>query len=679
MQQHFIRWCSCCLFLFVSICPIYAQLDTVQLHGVVVSAYRTERPEETSIQIEPITIQEIRQSGAFNISDALSKMPGLSQLSTGVAISKPVIHGLYGSRVLVLINGMRFDNQQWQDEHGLGLSEVGIQRVEVIKGPYSVLHGTEAVAGVINIIEEDKPAIGKAESDLGVKLISNTAGGMLQYGYKANYGDHWLRIRVAGETHADYSDGNGTRVLNSRFDGYYLKATYGFQKKNWKSDWNYAGSFNRFGFIFADITDFFEAPDARYSREYPGPHHIVLLNLLNAQNTFYLDHSVLKCDVGLQSNQRMEDEGSGAISLNMHLITGAYTLRWEKKIGTRTDLVFAQLSTLENNTNYGKKRIVPDAWIWESSASAYIKHATDFAVFELGAGGGVRHITSLLTAGVNTPDKDIAPFAFTRPFGNGTAGVSLNKGPWNAKANVSTGVRIANLAELSSNGLHEGVFSYEIGDPDLKNEMNINTDVSITYAGAALHVEGNIFYDHFNNYVYLTPTGEEWFGFPIYRYLQQDADLYGADVSASVTLDPNKHWKLKCAWSGMHATTEDGNYLPFIPADKITPEIRYTPKDKEKLQDMYVFVNCDLVQEQNEIAPEETSTPSYTLLNAGLGCMLQVGEHPVECMLTGNNLLNTAYYDHLSRFKPLGYLNIGTNIIIQCHIYFSKSTKNQIQ
>src|SRR5215467_7419102 len=130
--------------------------DTIPvLQEVVVSGIRTSSVRETSLNIQPLSVEKMRQSGALNVSDALAKLPGISQLTTGPAISKPVIRGLYGNRVLAVLSGLKFDNQQWQDEHGLGLNDVGIDRIEVIRGPASLLYGSEAIGGVLNIIEEE--------------------------------------------------------------------------------------------------------------------------------------------------------------------------------------------------------------------------------------------------------------------------------------------------------------------------------------------------------------------------------------------------------------------------------------------------------------------------------------------------------------------------------------------
>lgn len=665
-------------FHFIS-CFTQNVSDSILLKEVIVSTYRDEEIKQTSINIEAINIQKISGEGAFNLSDALSKTPGISQLSTGVSISKPVIRGLYGNRVLIMFSGLRFDNQQWQDEHGLGLSDIGISKIEIIKGPYSLLYGTEAVAGVINILEEGKPEIYTQQFDVGIKLNSNTLGETLNAGYKLNAGNKWMRFRIAAESQADYSDGNNERILNSRFDGYYLKASVGFKKNNWVSENNFNASLNRFGFIFSDVYEFFDTADKRWSRNFPGPHHIVILNVLSSQNTIHLNNSVLKINVGFQSNQRLEDEGS-SISLNMHLITGEYTAKWSKMINEKNEIVFAQLSSIEKNTNYGKRKIIPDAWMAETGISALFKHYFQHAVLESGAGFGTRYIKTLYTNGVNSEEKEILPFSVFRPYANVLLGMSLNPTEhWNIKLNSATGVRSPNLAELSSNGLHEGIYTYEIGDPNLRNESNLNLNADIEYSGNQFQYSLHGFYNYFLNYIYLSPTDEEWFGFPVYRYLQQNANLYGGEAEISYTISKNLNFET--AYSGMigkkivAGNTSTDEYLPFIPAQKITPSLQYNMSNLKNLKQFYVFINTDFVLTKTFIADKETTTAAYQLLNAGAGCIVQSKYFPIEFSLAGNNLLDEAYYDHLSRLKPLGIMNIGMNITLQCKIIFTKQLK----
>ena len=226
------RYILLCTFVLLRL-AIHAQdLDSsksVVIKEVTVTAYKEESIKETSLNITSLKIDSLTKGGNYNLTDLLAKVPGVTMLSSGVAIAKPVIRGLYGNRVLVLISGLKFDNQQWQEEHGLGLSDIGLSKVELIKGPMSVLYGTEAIGGIINLIEEDKPTIDMRESDFSIKTNTNTLGGLVQGGYKVNYGKKWFRIRAGIENNADYSDGNNTRVLNSRFDAYYLKSSFGFQ------------------------------------------------------------------------------------------------------------------------------------------------------------------------------------------------------------------------------------------------------------------------------------------------------------------------------------------------------------------------------------------------------------------------------------------------------------------
>jgi len=650
--------------------------SVTSLDQVVISAYKDDISRQTGLHIEPLQIKDIEQLGTFNLTDAMAKVPGVSQLTTGIGISKPVIRGLYGNRILVLFSGLRFDNQQWQDEHGLGLSDIGISRVEIIKGPLSILYGTEAVGGVINIIEERAPEKGTAQTDAGLEFHSNTLGGLIQAGTRVNHGKNWYRIRLGAESHADYSDGKGDRVLNSRFNGYYLKGTYGFEKERWHSENHYDFSYNNFGFIFSDISHFLQ-PDARWSRNMSGPHHIVMLNILSSVNDFRLKNSTLKLNAGIQSNYRAEDEGGGALSLVMHLFTGQVSLKWSKLLGNKTMLVLANNASVENNTNYGKRKIVPDAWMAEDALSVYLKHQFNRIVIEYGLGAGFRYIKTLLTNTVNSSEKDIPPFSQTRGYTNGMVGFSyVPFEKWNLKLNLSSGVRAPNLAELSSNGLHEGIYTYEIGDPDMKNEKNLNSDFGIIHTGNIWQLSTSVFYNHFFAYIYLDPTDEEWYGFPVYRFRQHNANIYGLEAVASLTPSRVKGLKISAAYSGLVGKLDNGEYLPWMPAQKLTPEIRYAYREKQKWS-AYAFVNSDFVLKQSLLNPMEKITPAYALLNAGLGFEYKSTKVSYELNIAANNLLNEAYFDHLSRLKNYGILNIGRDLSIHLKIKFNNHLKSQ--
>ncbi|HMT11807.1 MAG TPA: TonB-dependent receptor plug domain-containing protein, partial [Ignavibacteria bacterium] len=154
--------------------------DEIQTEEITVFENGIER----SYPIEKISYKELMRYGSINISEAVSKIPGVWQLSTGTGISKPVIRGLYGNRIGIMVNGIRFDNQQWQDEHGLVMSSDGIDNIEVIKGPRSLLYGPEAIGGVVSITDEHPAPIGKETADLNLKFFDNTLGILGDIGMK---------------------------------------------------------------------------------------------------------------------------------------------------------------------------------------------------------------------------------------------------------------------------------------------------------------------------------------------------------------------------------------------------------------------------------------------------------------------------------------------------------------
>lgn len=653
---------------------IQLKKNPISLDMVVVSAYTKESAQLTSLNIQPLSKEQIDKQGSFNLTDALARVPGVSQFSTGVGISKPVIRGLYGNRILVLFSGLRFDNQQWQDEHGLGLSDLGISKVEIIKGPMSILYGTEAIGGVINILEEGPPQKGTHVFDAGIEAHSNTGGGLVQFGTKYAAKSHWYRLRVGVENHADYTDGNNQRILNSRYNGYYLKSSFGFKRKNWKSTNHYNLAYNNFGFVFSDMIQFM-SPDSRWSRAMSGPHHIVFLNTVSSINEIKLKKSILKINGGFQSNYRAEDEGGGQLSLKMLLLTGQYAAKWQLPLSKRTDLVLANNSSVEKNTNYGGRKLVPDAWMSETAFSGYLKHHRKKAIFEIGLGSGVRHINSLYTPTVNSAEKQIAPFKQNRLFSNGLIGMDyIPNDKWNIKINLSSGVRAPNLSELSSNGLHEGIYTYEIGDPTMKNEQNVNGDLGIYRHGKSFDFSLSGFYNYFIGYIYLDPTNEQWYGFPVYRYRQHNARIYGGEATIAYRPQMIKGLEFSSSYSGLIGQLDNGQYLPYMPAQKFHPEISY--KKQRNNKKIYAFVNADLVMPQNLVNNAEKKTPGYQLINTGIGIDFTKKKAKYSINIAANNLLNQAYYNHMSRLKNFGLLNMGRDISINFKIQLINDNKN---
>lgn len=651
------------LFLLTSYYT-FAQADSSTrnpvLSEVIISGIQDATPKQTSLNLASYKLAELENKTPLNLSDALSNIPGVGQVTTGNAISKPVIRGLYGNRILVLLSGLRFDNQQWQDEHGLGLSQIGIDRVELIRGPASILYGSDAVGGVINIIEH-KPVRYGDRLDINLRGFSNTEGTLTDIGYEHKRKTNWWYLRGGYENHADYSDGNNNRVLNSRNKGYYGKAGLGFTYKNWQQENSYNFSYNQYGFILDHLNQFFDA-DSRWARSLPGPHHIVILNTFSSQNTFRLHSSTLKVNAGVQSNKRKEDEGGGSISLNMHLLSLLENMKWEKQLTDKLLFVTNQQFTYERNTNLGKRILVPDANMYEGNLSGFLRFTLERLYIEAGAGASYKYIQTFSSGRLNNSSSEIQPFNIGRPTATGLIGFSYNPNRHvNLKYNISSGFRAGNLAELSSNGLHEGTYRYEIGDPDLELEQSFNNDISFEISESKWQLGASVYLNKMLNYIYLAPTNDSFVGFQIYRYKQQGAKIYGGELVASYS--PVKTLEFKESFAITRGVLNDGGNLPFVPANKSTTSLIFKKSFTEGIQQVRVEPNVEYYFAQNNPAMFELPTPDYMLVNIYSKATVRINNHDYDIGLACKNLLNKPYTNHLSRIRYYGLLNQGINII----------------
>ncbi|MCB0431428.1 MAG: TonB-dependent receptor [Flavobacteriales bacterium] len=647
---------------------------------VVVYGTQSSKPDETPNNIVTLSATSMRNNGAVTLTEGIAQLPGVNQLSTGTGISKPVIRGLYGNRIQTVLSGMRFDNQQWQDEHGLGLSDIGVDRIEIIKGPASLLYGSEAMGGVLNIIEEKPAPTGSVIGDVSTAVHTNTYGNQTDAGIKGATDHHFWRLRIGEESHADYADGNGKRILNSRFDGYHVKGTYGWRGKRWLIDNSYLFSLSNYGFLMDAFTGNL-TEDGRLSRNFDMPHHTVLMHMLTSRNTFYLKHSTLKVDAGTHLNNRQEQEGGNRISLNMQLNSHSMNLAWIRQLNEHTGINLGNQNLYQTNRNFGSRTIVPDANLAESSFFAYLKHRGKYVCAEGGIRYDLKHITTFETGTINTdfpnnPASDIQPVNKLYTSLNGAAGISLtDRKHLNGKLNLSTGYRAANLAELSSNGLHEGTVRYEIGNTDLKVEQNICFDSYLSYDTEWLTITASAYENHFLHYIYLAPTDDEYIGFRIYRYQQQNATLRGSEASAELHPSPLPWLSVKFHFATVKGRTDLGEQLPFIPASKYGGTLRLTSGRKGKLASAFVQAGINRVAPQHHPAQFETSTDGYMLMEASAGAVFHTPRHDYSVSLAGNNLLNEVYYDHLSRYKEFNIYNMGRNISLRFTMTFNPKQK----
>jgi iron complex outermembrane receptor protein len=642
----------------------------IQGKEVVITGLNFQNYSSLTSNITSLGQNEMRENGSINLSDAMSKLPGVGQLTTGAGISKPVIRGLYGNRIQTVLMGMRFDNQQWQDEHGLGLSDAGVDKIEIIRGPAALIFGSEAMGGVLNIIEEKAAPNNKLSGNASTRFFSNTLGNATEIGFKkANEKLNW-RVRAAYESHGDYQDGKNVRVLNSRWEGYNIKATLGFNKKNFVSQNYMMGSFNQFGFVMEDNQDR-KRLDARYSRTMDGPKHLVGFGVLSSENTFFRGRSKIKFNLGFNANSRLENEGGAKISLNMLLNTFQAKTLWTYSLLPQLEITSGVGILFQTNTNFGSRVIVPDALLGEGSVFVHLKYERKNITLEAGLRNDVRGIGTKQTLNYNSPGDSVFPYTKVRDVFNGSLGASFRFAKYfYVKINSASGFRSGNLAELASNGLHEGTYRYEIGNPNMKAEQNINTELLIGVQHPQVSFSAAAYYNHFFNYIYLQGSGKQIYGFDIYNYLQKNARFFGAETDLNVNPNFAKWLEWNANYSLVRGQLTEGGNLPFVPADKFQTSLKFIWREVKMFRNTFAKIGSAYYFKQNRAAQFETVTNDYFLLEASIGTTVLFNKYSLQFSVVGNNLTNLNYADHLSRFKYYGINNIGRNIKININFQF---------
>jgi iron complex outermembrane receptor protein len=236
--------------------------------------------------------------------------------------------------------------------------------------------------------------------------------------------------------------------------------------------------------------------------------------------------------------------------------------------------------------------------------------------------------------------------------------------------NLSSGFRAPTMYELLSDGVHHGTNRYEKGNSALKIENSYQADLSVNFRNEHIELSVNPYFNYFRNYIFLQPRGEDVDGAPAYDYAQQDALLYGGEAGFHFHPHPLDWLHVDGSYSMVYGENMHHNFLPLMPARKIKTTLRGEFKFKKIVQKFSVFVNYQYSFAQNRVAVYEFQTPDYHLFNAGIDFDFQFGKQKLFLNISANNIFNQKYFDHLSRYKNDGILNIGRNVTVSLSIPF---------
>lgn len=651
--------------------------SVIEVHEVVITGTVSSANSHTnSTSVTVVGKNDLLGKPSTNIIDAIAHVPGVSQITTGAAVSKPVIRGLGANRIVTLSNGVKQEGQQWGDEHGIEIDQYSADRVEVLRGAASLLYGSDALGGVINIIDALPPSSGHIRGEFLTNYATNNGltgtSAMLQ----GNSNGFVWQGRGTYKNAFGYNTPDG-RIPNTGFKEQNLSAMLGFNKS-----WGYThlnlSSFNQ----KLGLPDFDKNADGEYededgntltpaqikSRDLLLPFQDVRHYKVALNNHFLFNKGRLRSTIGFQNNQRRElEESATDPSLFFDLKTYSYDFKYYFEENNGWQPVIGVAGAFQNSKNKAEELLIPDYDNTDFGAFGYVKKSWEKTTVNAGLRYDYRNIS-----GVQMEEDGAVKFSnFKNQFSNLSGALGLTQefnDNWNFKANLGSAFRAPNISELNSNGVHEGTFRYEVGNTALKPERSIYADVALEFHNKRIDLHLNIYNNYINNYIYsrqlnnetIDVDGEEY---PLFNYVQDNANLYGFE--AGLTLHPTSLIHFENSFSltrGKNTATK--NDLPFIPAPALRNELRIEPQLKsENFKDFYVSVGLDNFFKQNRIDEEfETPTAAYTLVNASVGTTLNLNKQSITLYISANNLFDKAYVNHLNRLKYDGILNQGRNI-----------------
>ena len=654
--------------------------DTVDLDEVILSLPFDQDKGKSVIKVEKINLNNINPILRSYISKSLSKLPGISIISTGPGISKPSIRGLSSNRVIVYSQGVRLENQQWGDEHGLGVSTSGINSIELIKGPSYVTYGSDAMGGVLYIEPE------RYSSDFSLDYMgiynSNYSGITNNLGLKGSSGNFSYLLRGNMTDNQNFSTPDG-EVENTWFKENDIQAGLKYQTENFSSDLRLSMNFSELGIPHMeeghddhDDHDDHEGHDDHDDHDDHEGHedHYQELShtMLTWKNNIDLGNNHdLEVTLGRQVNDRKEfggheeeghddhddheeeghddhdDHGHGEsdAELDMELITNTLDMSLTMPQSDNFNLIIGSNILSQENKNFGHEELIPDA------------EMNDFGLYGLGQ---ITMENGAALIGIRYDSRSITSEMGSADFSNfnGSVGIKRNFDNSSLRINLGSGYRAPSLIELFADGVHHGTFRYEKGNASLEAETSFQTDMTLEINNDDSNLSFDLFYNDINDYIYVSPSSLNMDGYKVYNYMQQNATLWGGEIhySKQTGIDwLTSHTSLEY----INGETADGDALPFI------APLTFNQVLTANISSNYSFEIDFLAKaKQSRVSQFEEETDGYSLLNLSGNWKTSFLDNDLNIFWSIDNVFDKEYMDHLSRLKTAGIHEMGRNISV---------------
>ncbi|MEJ7609660.1 MAG: TonB-dependent receptor [Ferruginibacter sp.] len=683
---------------------------------IVTGVSRASQLRKVPFTVAVMRKEELQQTVSANIIDAITRKAGVSAIATGPAISKPVIRGLGYNRVLTMNDGVRQEGQQWGDEHGIEIDEASVNKIEILKGPASLVYGSDAMAGVINIITNVPVPMNTLKANIGSNYQTNNRLRSLYGNIAGNSNGFNWNVYGTAKAAADYKNKYDGYVFNSKFNENNAGGYIGYNG-NWGFSHLLLSSFNlTTGLVEGERdnngnflkalplgeTAVATADDFRSTQPAIPRQHIRHFKIA-IDNNFRIGKSNLTLNTGFQRNRREEfgntdDIKERSIFFDLKTVTYAAQFHlpenngWKPSVGTN--------GMNQTNTNRGAEQLIPDYKLTDLGVFFFVEKDLNKLTFS----GGGRYDTRQLKANDLLDETGMVKgVAFRKRFSNfsGSAGLAyeINK-QVNLKLNVARAFRAPSIPELASNGIHEGTIRYEHGDVNLKSEVSTQVDASMELNSEHVSFDLAGYVNGFSNFIFYRKLEAVGGGDSVvvlngemntaFTFDQRKATLAGIEATLDIHPHPVDWLHFQNTFSfvagNFRVAKEGSKHLPFIPAPKLLTELRGDFKNAGKyIRKIYAKFEVENTFKQTRAFTAfntETATAGYTLMNAGLGADItgKKGRTLFIVNLGANNIGDVAYQSHLSRLKYApanlatgrnGVFNRGRNFSLKLNVPLS--------
>ncbi|MEO6734169.1 MAG: TonB-dependent receptor [Ferruginibacter sp.] len=688
--------------------PSVVENNTVIVTGVSGATQLKKAP----FQVAVLKKEDLLQSSSTNIIEALAKRPGVSSMSTGPAISKPVIRGLGYNRVLTINDGVRQEGQQWGDEHGIEVDEASVNKVEILKGPASVIYGSDAMAGVINIITNVPVENNTVKANIFTNYQTNNKARTLNANLAGNIkGINW-NVYSSAVAASDYKNKYDGSVYNSKFNQHNFGGYMGYN-----GNWGYSHLlFSKFdlnaglvegerdaqgNFLKPGAGGAYEkATDEDFKGSDPQiPYQHIRHFKIALDNNLKLGKNRLSINTAFQENKRAEfgnvdDLNERSLFFDLKTFTYTAQLHFKEMNGWNTSAGFNGMQ--QQNTNKGVEQLIPDYNLSDKGVYFYTKKTINKVTLS----GGARYDNRNLKVKDLLDGSTVKGNSFNRSFGNFSGSVGMAAEITNQlvfKLNVARGFRAPGIAELASNGAHEGTTRFEYGDVNLKSETSTQLDAGLDFNTEHISIGLSAYNNSFSNFIFyrklqavsggdstVTVDGNELNAF---KFDQRQAALRGLEATVDIHPHPLDWLHVQNTFSlvagRFKEAIQSNKFLPFVPAPRLITELRGNFKTAGKaIHNFYTKFEIDNTFAQNKtfsVYNTETLTPAYTLLNAAVGgdFVSKKGMTLFSLHFIASNLGDVAYQNHLSRLKyaaenivtgRTGVFNMGRNFSVKLNV-----------